>query len=168
MGVPKTCQAPRQAWIMKHTAVAGEAKFDAHWVCNGLRWNTALFSQKNVGYLTKFWTPDSQNLTPGLKKSSFGAGFLPSTVCPLVCISYKPPGIAGTTLLIAGAALMMPKCDRWIPQRFWRPWTRPMCHDKQWWGLIFHMLLVGNPGYDNSTYYWLFIPRITPQICFKW
>ena len=94
----------------------------------------------------KNWTPDFQNLTPGLKKSSFGAGVLPSTVCPLVCISYKPPGIAGTTPPIAGTALMMPKCDRWIPQRFWRPWTRPMCHDKRWGGLIFHMLLVGTQG----------------------
>ena len=119
------------------------------WRPLGLQWvavKHGTFFAKNVGYLTKFWTPDSQNLTPGLKKSSFGAGFLPSTVCPLVCISYKPPGIAGTTLLIAGAALMMPKCDRWIPQRFWRPWTRPMCHDKRWWGLIFHMLLVGTQG----------------------
>ena len=168
MGVPKTCQAPRQAWIMKHTAGCWWSKV---WRPLGLQWvavKHGTFFAKNVGYLTKFWTPDSQNLTPGLKKSSFGAGFLPSTVCPLVCISYKPPGIAGTTLLIAGTALMMPKCDRLDPATVLEALNEAYVPWQTMVGVDIPHVIGGNPGYDNSTYYWLFIPRITPQICFKW
>ena len=39
----------------------------------------------------------------------------------------------------------MPKCDRWIPQRFWRPWTKRMCHERS-----------GAKGVDIPQTLWLF------------
>ena len=92
MGVSKTFQAPRKTWIMKHMTIKflwtcwtcpgeyAQPSFDAPM---GLQWVAVKHCPffKNCLIFYKPWTPDSQSLTPGLKKSSLTV-FLPTPAGP--------------------------------------------------------------------------------------